>query len=105
MYYRLTVMANPPLKQKVGSCNTPLVELGGVEPPSESVLTQNSPGADGYFGLTGVKPFPFLWRKPSRGHGLVASLFMTRAKLTVCTFSTNRRPGPGRGPPREDGLP
>ena len=27
-----------------------VVELGGVEPPSESVLTQISPGADGYFG-------------------------------------------------------
>jgi len=30
---------------------TYLVELGGVEPPSESALTQTSPGADGYFGL------------------------------------------------------
>ena len=29
---------------------TMVVEPGGVEPPSESVLTQNSPGADGYFG-------------------------------------------------------
>jgi len=28
-----------------------VVELGGVEPPSESALTQTSPGADGYFGL------------------------------------------------------
>ena len=25
-----------------------LVEVGGVEPPSESVLTGTSPGADGY---------------------------------------------------------
>ena len=27
-----------------------LVEMGGVEPPSESTLTEISPGADGYFG-------------------------------------------------------
>lgn len=26
-----------------------MVEMGGVEPPSESVLTGTSPGADGYF--------------------------------------------------------
>ena len=25
-----------------------MVKLGGIEPPSESVLMQNSPGADGY---------------------------------------------------------
>jgi len=29
-----------------------MVELGGIEPPSESVLTQTSPGADGYFELS-----------------------------------------------------
>jgi len=31
-----------------------LVELGGIEPPSESTLTQTSPGADGYFGLSPI---------------------------------------------------
>jgi len=29
-----------------------LVEMGGVEPPSESTLTRTSPGADGYSGLS-----------------------------------------------------
>jgi len=27
-----------------------LVEVGGVEPPSESTLTRRSPGADDHFG-------------------------------------------------------
>ncbi len=40
-----------------------VVELGGIEPPSESTLTRTSPGADGYLG---VKPIPSLGRKPSR---------------------------------------
>lgn len=31
-----------------GSYSSPMVEMGGVEPPSESVLTGSSPGADGY---------------------------------------------------------
>ena len=33
-----------------------MVELGGIEPPSESTLTQTSPGADGYFGISPVFP-------------------------------------------------
>ena len=31
-----------------------LVELGRIELPSESILTQTSPGADGYCGLSPV---------------------------------------------------
>jgi len=29
-----------------------LVELGGIEPPSESISTKTSPGADGYFEIS-----------------------------------------------------
>jgi len=38
-------------KQTLAAQGFAVVELGGVEPPSESALTQNSPGADGYFEL------------------------------------------------------
>ena len=86
-----------------------VVELAGVEPASESALTQISPGADGYFGSGGgnrhLIPLPFPQRKPSRVYGSVASLFMVRAKLTVLTFSTNRRLVPARGPSGQDGQP
>ena len=47
----------------IAKCGGYMVELGGIEPPSESTLTRTSPGADGYFG---VKPIPSLGRKPSR---------------------------------------
>ena len=42
-----------------GSPKGRMVELGGVEPPSESDLTQNSPGADGYFGTGDRSLFPY----------------------------------------------
>ena len=70
-----------------------MVEMGGVEPPSESVLTGTSPGADGY-----------LYSLASAGaitlESLVASSCMAGAKLCRRTFTTDRRPIPGRGTPR-----
>ena len=41
-----------------------LVEMGGVEPPSESALTGTSPGAAGFCGTLCV-PFPFRTGKPA----------------------------------------
>jgi len=55
--------------------------------------------------IPGYRPFPSPWRKPSRNHGSVASLFMARAKLTALTFSTNRRPNLARGPSGQDEQP
>ena len=42
-----------------------MVEVGGVEPPSESTLTGPSPGADGYCGSLAL-PVPLPVGKPSR---------------------------------------
>ena len=53
------------------------MEMGGVEPPSESALTETSPGADGYFGgLTRL--FPSL--KASR-HALGSGSFIMHGAL------------------------
>lgn len=41
-----------------------LVEMGGVEPPSESALTGTSPGAAGFCGTLCV-PVPFRTGKPA----------------------------------------
>ena len=73
-----------------------VVEVRGVEPLSESTSSGPSPGADIYLD------------SPARtGNvtltGSVASLCMARAKLNVRTFTTNRRPYPGRGTPGKDG--
>ena len=69
-----------------------VVELRGIEPLSESISTELSPGADGYFALTRSS----LSRgKPSRLSGQVASLCMVRSKLCARTDAANRRPGPG----------
>ena len=58
-----------------------MVEMGGVEPPSGSVLWRDSPGADGYLhSLT--RPQAVMLP------GLVASLCMVRAKLTARTVTT-----------------
>ena len=47
-----------------------MVEVGGIEPPSESTLTGSSPGADGYCG--GLSPpVPLPDGKPSRRSGQV----------------------------------
>ena len=58
-----------------------LVEMGGVEPPSESALTGTSPGADGYLHSRAMTQAVML-------HGLVASLCMLEAKLTPVTCTT-----------------
>ena len=58
-----------------------MVEMGGVEPPSESVLTGTSPGADGHLhSLIPAQAVTLL--------DLVASLCMVHAKLCVRTFTT-----------------
>ena len=69
-----------------------LVEMGGIEPPSESALTGTSPGADGY--LHSLIPAQAVMLGD-----LVASLCMARSKLCARMFTTDRRPIPGRGPP------
>ncbi len=72
-----------------------LVEVTGIEPVSESALTETSPGAEGHLHSR-VPPQAFMLRD------LVASSFMARAKLTARTFPTHRRRRPGRGPPGGD---
>ena len=61
-----------------------MVEMTGVEPVSESTSSETSPGADDDL------------HSLARAHtvmlqGLVASLCVTRAKLSVFTFTTHRR--------------
>jgi hypothetical protein len=74
-----------------------MVEVGGVEPPSESALPETSPGAGGYF--TDLKSVvPVTRGKPTRPIVSVASLCMVRAKLSVRTDATNRRPTSGPWP-------
>ena len=72
------------------------MEAGGVEPPSENASSGTSPGAGGYLHSLAPARAATLW-------GLVASLFMVRAKLCVRTCTTHRRPVPDRGPSRQDG--
>ena len=75
-----------------GSSKDFMVEMGGVEPPSESVLTGTSPGADGYLhSLVRARAVTL--------RDLVASSCMAGAKLCRRTFTTDRRPIPGRGTP------
>lgn len=50
--------------KEVGSLKGQLVEMGGVEPPSESALTGTSPGAAGFCGTLCV-PVPFRTGKPA----------------------------------------
>ena len=64
------------------------MEMGGVEPPSESVLTGTSPGADG--SLHSLIPARAVTLRDP-----VASLCMVRAKLTARTFPTHRRSASG----------
>ena len=69
-----------------------LVEMGGVEPPSESTLTGTSPGADGHlYSLTCAQAVMLT--------GSVASLCVVRSKLCALTGTTDRRSVSGRGPP------
>ena len=69
-----------------------LVEMGGVEPPSESTLTGTSPGAGGHlYSLTRAQAVMLT--------GSVASLCVVRSKLCALTGTTDRRSVSGRGPP------
>lgn len=69
-----------------------LVEMGGVEPPSESTLTGTSPGADGHlYSLTCAQAVMLT--------GSVASLCVVRSKLCALTGTTDRRSVSGCGPP------
>ena len=78
-----TAMIN---KEKTSNPNglldfTILVEMGGVEPPSENTSSGTSPGADGYLHSRAMTQAVML-------HGLVASLCMLEAKLTPVTCTT-----------------
>lgn len=70
-----------------------VVEMGGIEPPSESACSRLSPGAVGYLTAGGC-PSPSR-SKPTRLPGRVASLCMVRSKLCARTDAADRRPGPG----------
>ena len=69
-----------------------VVEMGGVEPPSESTLTGTSPSAYGQLHSLPCAPAVRLAES-------VASLCVVRSKLCVLTGTTDRRSVPGRGPP------
>lgn len=69
-----------------------MVEMGGVEPPSESALTGISPGAGGRF-------HSLVPARAATLGDLVASLFTAGSKLCRLAFTTDRRSIPGRGPP------
>lgn len=68
-----------------------MVEVTGIEPVSESALTETSPGADGHLHSLILPQAVML-------QDLVASSCVVRAKLTVRTFTTGRRRIPDRGP-------
>lgn len=69
-----------------------MVEMGGVEPPSESTLTGTSPSAYGQLHSLPCAPAVRLAES-------VASLCVVRSKLCALTGTTDRRSVPGRGPP------
>ena len=72
-----------------------MVEVRGVEPLSESILTGISPGADGRLHS--------LVRAGTVTLGdSVASLCMARSKLCALTFTTRRRSAPGPWYSREE---
>ena len=64
------------------------MEVTGVEPVSESALTETSPGAEGHLHSLTLPQAIML-------QDLVASSCVARAKLTVRTFSTQITPEPG----------
>ena len=72
-----------------------MVEMRGVEPLSESTLTETSPGADGNLHSLAHAHAVML-------RNLVASSFMICAKLCIFTFTTRRRPISDRGPSKRD---
>ena len=72
-----------------------MVEVTGIEPVSESALTETSPGAVGHL-------HSLILPQADKLQDLVASLCVARAKLTVRTFTTHRRRSRSRGPDRGD---
>ena len=80
------------------------MELRGIEPLSENISAELSPGADDYGAPKRISPSR---RKPPRGSGQVASLCMVRSKLCALTDAADRRPDPGPQPkyyPRHPGI-
>ena len=73
-----------------------LVEARGVEPLSENTSEKPSPSA-AYHLHSLTQP------SVSRLKGLVASFYMTQAKLIVFTFTAKSRPRPRRGTRGMDG--
>ena len=86
-------------ESKNGSSLGRLVELGGVEPPSESVLQGDSPGADGCFHS--------LTRTLSRQASGFGSFMMHGAGKAYRTHGPHLKlhPVPARGPSGWDGRP
>ena len=74
------------------NCCAVVVELGGIEPPSESTYSEPSPGAVGYGAVTRNSRFR---GKPTGRPDSVASLCMVRSKLCARTDAANRRRSPG----------
>ena len=79
----------------MGSRNARMVEVTGIEPVSESALTETSPGAVGHL-------HSLILPQADKLQDLVASLCVARAKLTVRTFTTRRRRISDRGPSEYD---
>ena len=69
-----------------------MVEVGGVEPPSESTLTGLSPGADGYCGNL-LPCSPSIWQAVTPG-GQVRVMMRGR----VNSFRASRTPHQRRLP-------
>jgi len=84
-------------ESKNGSSLGRLVEMGGVEPPSESVLQGVSPGADGCLHS--------LTRAPVRQASGLGSFMIHGAGKAYRTHGhhLNDTLVPGRGPPGQDG--
>ena len=75
------------------SSGSPVVEAGGIEPPSESASSGTSPGAE-----SRLHSLAHAWAHTLTG--LVASLCMVRSKLCALTFAANQRPAAGPRPSR-----
>ena len=75
------------------SSGSPVVEAGGIEPPSENASAGTSPGAESH-----LNSLAKAWTLTLRGS--VASLCMVRSKLCALTFAANRRPAAGPRPSR-----
>ena len=72
-----------------------IVEVTGIEPVSESALTETSPGAVGHL-------HSLILPQADKLQDSVASLCVVRAKLTARTFTTRRRRISDRGPSEYD---